>query len=64
MGGVRFLTAAEVMERYQCSRRQLYRLITYERLPVLRLGDGPKAGRRFDPRALERWERRNTEGAA
>lgn len=64
MAPVRFLTAAEVMERYQCSRRQLYRLITDEGLPVLRPGSGPNGLRRFDPRALERWEKRNTEGAA
>lgn len=64
MAGVQFLTAKEVMERYQISRRQLYDLITYEGLPVTRMGSNPKAGRRFDPRKLERWEKRNTEGAA
>lgn len=64
MGQVRFWTAAEMCERYQCSRRKLFDLVTYDGLPVLRLGRGPKAERRFDPRAVERWEKRHTEAAS
>ncbi len=55
---IRFVTVADLAERWQCSETAV-RDISYSELPYLNIGKGGRrVHRRYDPRVVEAFERR------
>jgi hypothetical protein len=58
---VELLTTAQVARHLSQSEESIRRKARDGTLPVIRLGDGPKAPLRFDPLELENWLARDSE---
>ena len=58
--GNKLLKIKAVSRKLDCSTRTVYKLVKAGRLPVIRLGEGPKAPIRIADEAVDAWLKSNT----